>query len=138
MDRIDLHIEVPAVPFEALTHTGDGEASAGIKARILRARRRQRRRLAPLGLSLNARLRHHDLRRACPLTEAAAALLTSALQELVLSARSYAKILRLACTIADLAGQEAIQPEHVAEAVQYRSLDRQEGRSPLVGGPACR
>jgi len=125
VDRIDLHVEVPAVPFEALTHTGDGEPSASIKARILRARRRQRQRLAPLGLSLNTRLRHRDLRRACPMTEAAATLLRSALQELVLSARSYDKILKVSRTIADLVGADVIQPEHIAEAVQYRSLDRQ-------------
>jgi len=125
LDRIDLHIDVPAVPFEALTHAADGESSAAIKSRILRAQRRQRKRLKPLRCSSNAQLRHRDLRAACPLTDAAAALLKSAMHELCLSARSYDKILKISRTIADLADHDAIQPEHLAEAIQYRSLDRQ-------------
>ena len=125
LDRIDLHVEVPAVPFELLAQRGQDESSAPIKARIVEARARQATRLKPLGIFCNARLRHRDLRPVCPLTEAAASLLKSAMQELHLSARSYDKILKSSRTISDLAGSEEISPDHVAEAIQYRSLDRQ-------------
>ena len=125
LDRIDLHIEVPAVPFETLTQDGASETSAQIRTRVARAQRRQRRRLAPLGLSCNAQLRHKDLWVACSLTAAASTLLKSALQEFQLSARSYDKVLKISRTIADLAQQDQIQLEHIAEAIQYRSLDRQ-------------
>ncbi len=125
LDRIDLHIEVPAVPFETLTQMGSAESSAQIKARILRAKRRQRRRLKPLRLFCNAQLRHRDLRTVCPMTEAASTLFKSAMQELCLSARSYDKVLKISRTIADLADSDSLLPEHIAEAIQYRSLDRQ-------------
>ena len=125
LDRIDLHIDVPAVPIETLSHAANGESSAEIKARVLAARRRQRKRLSPLGLSCNAELRHRDLRAACPLTDAAASLLHAAMQELAFSARSYDRILKIARTIADLAERDEMLPEHLAEAIQYRSLDRQ-------------
>ncbi len=125
LDRIDVHIDVPAVPFETLTHPHDSEASAQIKARILRAHEWQHARLKPLGLFWNAHLRHRDLRRVCPMTQDAVALLKTAMQELQLSARSYDKILKISRTIADLAESEEILPDHIAEAIQYRSLDRQ-------------
>jgi len=125
LDRIDLHVDVPGVPFELLSGKADGETSAQIRSRVLRARKRQRRRLARLGFSCNAQLRHRDLAAACPTTDAAAVLLKSAMQELRLSARSYDKILKIARTAADLADQDVIQPEHLAEAILYRSLDRQ-------------
>lgn len=125
LDRIDLHVEIPAVPIELLTQPGTGERSADIKARVMRARRRQRKRLKRLGVSCNARLRHRDLRTACPMTDSAAALLKSAMQGFALSARSYDKIVKIARTIADLAQHDTLQPEHLAEAIQYRSLDRQ-------------
>ncbi|MBI4598234.1 MAG: YifB family Mg chelatase-like AAA ATPase [Candidatus Omnitrophica bacterium] len=125
LDRIDLHVEVPAVRFETLTHPADGESSQAIKARVVAARRRARKRLRPLGVACNAQLRHRDLANACPLSLQAAALLKSALQELGVSARSYGKLLKIARTIADLAASEEILPEHLAEAIQYRSLDRQ-------------
>ncbi len=125
LDRLDLHVEVPAVSFEALTTAVDGEPSSAIKTRVLRARRRQRRRLSRFGAASNAQLRHRDLRSACAMTTEAAALLASAMRQLRLSARSHDKILKLSRTIADLAEAETIQPAHLAEAIQYRSLDRQ-------------
>jgi magnesium chelatase family protein len=126
LDRIDLHIEVPSVPFETLTHTTvSGEPSVQIKSRILRAQRLARKRLRALGLSANAQLRHRDLRAICPLSDAAAALLRAAMHDFHLSARSYDKVLKISRTIADLAASDEILPEHLAEAIQYRSLDRQ-------------
>jgi magnesium chelatase family protein len=122
LDRIDLHIEVPAQPFETLTQTPNGESSSTIRARVQRAiaRREQRGQTQP-----NARLAAKELKVHCQLSADATKLLRMAMQELELSARSYTKILKIARTIADLAEQPTIQPDHVAEAIQYRSLDRQ-------------
>jgi len=122
LDRIDLHIDVPAVPFDALTRAPEGESSAQIRARVQRgiAFRRKRGQQHP-----NSQLRTKGLKTHCQMTADVIALLKSAMQELNLSARSYTKILKIARTIADLAQQELIHPEHVAEAIQYRSLDRQ-------------
>ncbi len=122
LDRIDLHIDVPAVPFDALTHAPSGETSAHIRSRVLKARRWCRRR----GQSrANAQLNSKELKKYCELTPAAVGLLRSAMRELSLSARSYTKILKIARTVADLAASKPILPEHIAEAIQYRSLDRQ-------------
>ncbi len=122
LDRIDLHIEVPAQSFETLTQGPSAESSSTIRARVQRAIawRQQRGQQVP-----NARLSTKELKAYCQLTIDATKLLRMAMQELELSARSYTKILKIARTIADLASQDAIQPDHVAEAIQYRSLDRQ-------------
>ena len=125
LDRIDLHIEVPPVAFDTLAHAIPAESSARIRQRVVNARARQRRRLARLGIRCNAQLRHRDLRATCPLTAEATRLLKSAMEQLHLSARSYAKLLKISRTIADLAASDDILPEHLAEAIQYRSLDRQ-------------
>ena len=125
LDRIDLHIDVPAVPLETLIHSGVVESSGTIRARIQRARRQQRRRLRSFGVPCNAHLRHRDLRASCFLTPETLHLLKRAMQELYLSARSYDKILKISRTISDLAGSDEILPDHIAEAIQYRSLDRQ-------------
>ncbi len=121
LDQIDLHVEVPAQPFDALTQTSTGESSATIRARVQRAIawREQRGQHQP-----NARLSAKDLKGHCQLTADATKLLRTAMQELELSARSYTKLLKIARTIADLAEQPTIQPDHLAEAIQYRSLDR--------------
>ena len=125
LDRIDLHIDIPAVPFEMLSRGADGESSGAIKRWVLAARARQRRRLRSTGLFANAQMRHRDIQRCCPLTEEAKALLKQAMEEFAFSARAYDKILKIARTIADLAAQDTILPDHLAEAIQYRSLDRQ-------------
>jgi len=122
LDRIDLHIDVPAVPFDSLSHAPEGESSAQIRTRVQRAVafRRKRGQSHP-----NAQLHSKEFKTFCEMTPQVINLLKSAMQELNLSARSYTKILKISRTIADLAGSEMIKPEHVAEAIQYRSLDRQ-------------
>jgi len=122
LDRIDVHVDVPAVPFDVMTRAPEGESSAQIRARVQRAIafRRKRGQAHP-----NAQLRTKDLKTFCELAPPALALLKSAMQELHLSARSYTKILKISRTIADLAESEEILPDHIAEAIQYRSLDRQ-------------
>ena len=121
LDRIDLHVDVPAVPFEALTHAPRGEPSAPIRARVLHAHGWRHQRGQP---QTNARLSPKDVTTHCELTPEAARLLKAAMHQLALSARSYTKILKIARTIADLAESHPIRPEHLAEAIQYRSLDR--------------
>ena len=122
LDRIDLHIDVPAVPFDALTHAPSGETSAQIRARVLRAQKWRHKRGQK---HTNAQLTSKELKTHCDMTPEAWSLLKSAMRELTLSARSYTKILKISRTIADLAESQRIQPEHIAEAIQYRSLDRQ-------------
>ncbi|HEY7726700.1 MAG TPA: YifB family Mg chelatase-like AAA ATPase [Anaeromyxobacteraceae bacterium] len=124
LDRIDLHVDVPAVPVAALPAAGSGEASAAVRARVARARQVQAERAEQRGARLNARLRGASLRRACALDGAGRALLAAAAEKLGLSARGHDRTLRVARTIADLEGRPAIEPHHLAEAVQYRALDR--------------
>jgi magnesium chelatase family protein len=125
LDRIDIHIEVPAVPYRELSTERHGESSAAIRERVNRARRAQLERFAKRpGLYANAHMTPKDLRVFCRVSEEADALLRSAITRLRLSARAYHRILKIARTIADLAGAPGIQPAHVSEAVQYRSLDR--------------
>ena len=121
LDRIDLHIEVPALPPEALQGPADGESSATVRGRVCAARERQ---LARQGQT-NARLGNREIERYCQPDPAGADLLRQAMQRLGLSARAYHRILKVARTIADLAGSETIRAAHVAEAVQYRRLARE-------------
>ena len=121
IDRIDLHVEVPAVPWKELTGTKIGTSSEAMKETVARARDHQR---ARQGSTLNAQLRGRQLDRIARFTAPASGLLGQAIQDLGLSARAYDKIRRTSLTIADIDGADTIDVAHVAEAVQYRILDR--------------
>jgi magnesium chelatase family protein len=125
LDRIDLYVELPATAPSTLQAAMGGESSPAIRARVLRARECQRRRLAAVRLRANAELTPRLLRRLCPLAPGTQALLAAAADRLGLSARGHDRVIKVARTIADLAEAEAIAPEHCAEAIQYRGLDRQ-------------
>ncbi|GIW51512.1 MAG: ATP-dependent protease [Gemmatimonadales bacterium] len=125
LDRIDIHIEVPAVPYRELSVERSGEPSEAIRERVNRARGIQLERFAGRpGVFANAHMTPRDLRRYCRVSDSAEALLRTAIQRLGLSARAYHRVLKIARTIADLAECGFIEPVHVSEAVQYRSLDR--------------
>ena len=124
LDRLDLHIEVPPVDYAQLSDPAPAEASAAIRERVLAARRRQKERMAQAGISCNARIPPALLRQFCPMSDGAGRLLMNAFDRLGMSARSYDRVLKVSRTIADLDGSEVIQADHVAEAVQYRGLDR--------------
>jgi magnesium chelatase family protein len=124
LDRIDLHIEVPAVPFEELSAKADGTASEAMRQQVLESRHIQRERFGSDNATLNSRMSTRQLRRHCMLDEEGKELLRQAMEELGLSARAHDRILRVSRTIADLAGRERIQAEHVTEAISYRGLDR--------------
>ena len=126
LDRIDLHIEVPAVKFHEISAERTGEASAQIRERVVLARRRQHARFnGRRHVTCNARMGARELKQFCAIDEATKALLNHAMNDLNFSARAYDRILKVARTIADLAGSEPLTADHVSEAIQYRSLDRQ-------------
>ncbi len=125
LDRIDIHLEVPAVKYRALADQGGGEPSAAVRERVDRARVAQRERFASRpGIYANAHMTARDIRTFCRVSEGADALLRTAITRLALSARAYHRILKIARTIADLSGAAELDPKHVSEAIQYRSLDR--------------
>ena len=124
LDRIDLHIEVESVPVGDLTGKRGEEDSASIRARVEKARAVQRERYRGRAIACNARLDARTLNAFCPMTAAAEQLIKTAGERLGLSSRAYTRVIKVARTIADLAGSEKIDAAHVAEAVQYRSLDR--------------
>ncbi|MCU0411335.1 MAG: YifB family Mg chelatase-like AAA ATPase [Bacteroidetes bacterium] len=125
LDRIDIHIEVPSVQYQELASKRIGERSEKLRERVMNARLRQTERFTGRrGLFANADMEAGDIKEFCKLNEQGTALLKSAMERLGLSARAYDRILKVSRTIADLVGSPDIQPEHVGEAIQYRSLDR--------------
>ena len=125
LDRIDLHVELPALAAADLAGTAPGEPSAAVAARVAAARARQHARFRGSSVRVNAVMSARQVRKLCAPAPEVERLLAQAIERLGLSARGHDRVLRVARTIADLAGAEALRPEHVAEAIQYRGLDRQ-------------
>jgi magnesium chelatase family protein len=125
LDRIDIHVEVPAVKYNELASKREGETSAQIRRRVIAAREVQSQRFKDMpGMYSNADMQSNDIKQFCQIDTTGAELLKMAMDKLGLSARAYDRILKVSRTIADLAGSESIRPEHLSEAIQYRSLDR--------------
>jgi magnesium chelatase family protein len=125
MDRIDLHVEVIPVLVKDLTELPRGESSLTIRQRVINARKIQENRFAGTSVHSNSQMERKDLEKYCLLDEQGKNLLKTAMERLSLSARAYDRILKVSRTIADLEGAEDIKPNHLAEAIQYRSLDRE-------------
>ena len=126
LDRIDLHVETPAVKFHDMTSTRPSESSRAIRERVIAARQRQQERFKTRPkISCNARMGSRELKQFCSIDEHAMGMLKNAMNELGLSARAFDRILKVSRTIADLAGADDISAEHLCEAIQHRSLDRQ-------------
>ncbi len=124
MDRIDIHIEVPAIKFREIADERPAEPSAGIRDRVTRARAVQQERFAKDGIFANAQMKPRHIRKHCKIGEDSQRLMETAMERLGLSARAYNRVLKVGRTIADLEGSDAIAPHHITEAIQYRSLDR--------------
>ena len=125
LDRIDLHIEVPAVEYRDISSERAEENSSAIRERVMRARERQRERFAKEKKTMcNARMGPRQIKAHCKLSDDSQELIRVAMTELNLSARAYDRILKVSRTIADLGESGAITPEHVSEAIQYRTFDR--------------
>ena len=123
MDRIDIHVDVRRVPFQKLAALEGGDSSAAIRARVEAARAIQEQRFKSLGkpnMLVNGDMGPGEVQTFCPIDEEGTNLMRAAVRQMDLSARSYHRVLKLARTIADLAGEEAIQTQHLAEALQYR------------------
>lgn len=126
LDRIDLHVEVTPVAFNELSNVKTGETSSVIRERVIKAREIQTQRYKEIdGMYANAQMSSKQLREICIIDKIGEALLKKALERLNLSARAYDRILKVSRTIADLGSSENIKAEHLAEAIQYRSLDRE-------------
>ena len=124
LDRIDLHIEAPSLSLTELRNEKPGETSAAMRERVDASRTRQHARFAGTKITANARMTHAQIRKHCVIDSTLGDLLQQAMEQLSLSARAYDRILKVARTIADLAGAEKIEAPHLLEAIQYRSLDR--------------
>jgi magnesium chelatase family protein len=124
IDRIDIHVEVPAVPFRELTSERDGTDSDAMRKDVIRARERQTRRYTDLNLRTNSQLNSRQVRQFCKIDDAGLSLIKQAVYEMGLSARAHDKVLKIARSIADLEDADSLLPHHVAEAIQYRRLDR--------------
>ena len=126
LDRIDLHVEVTPVAFSELSSQKTSENSDAVRTRVIAAREIQAKRFADNeGTYCNAQMSSKKLKEICVISTVGQNLLKTAMDRLNLSARAYDRILKVSRTIADLAGSEEIKPEHLAEAIQYRSLDRE-------------
>jgi len=126
LDRIDLHVEVTPVSFNELSSQKTSETSEAVRERVIRAREVQAKRFeGHAGIYSNAQMSSKLLKEICTINNIGQTLLKAAMDKLNLSARAYDRILKVSRTIADLEGSEDIKPEHLAEAIQYRSLDRE-------------
>jgi len=125
LDRIDIHVEVPAVKYTELSSKRVGEKSEDIRLRVMATQTVQSERFnGRRGLYCNADMESKEIKEFCQIDQSGTELLKMAMQKLGLSARAYDRILKVARTIADLGNSESIKPEHLSEAIQYRSLDR--------------
>jgi magnesium chelatase family protein len=124
LDRIDIHLEVPAVTYRDLTSKTKGTTSAMMREQVIRAIDVQRARFGKDGTMMNANMSKPELEKHCELDDACHVLMKQAMEELGLSARAFDKVRKVARTIADLEGSEKIQAQHVSEAIGYRLLDR--------------
>lgn len=124
VDRIDIHIDVPPVTFSRLRSKADQLSSAAVKQEVIKARSIQAKRFGDGRIMTNARMTHKQVRKFCELDQPCEMMLKQAMTEFGLSARAHDKICKVARTVADLTGVEAIVPEHIAEAISYRKLDR--------------
>ena len=124
LDRIDIHVEVPRLKHDEMVAHNTSESSAVVRTRVTTARQQQVKRFEGTGIYCNAHMSSRQIKQFCAVSDEVRELLRSAITQLNLSARAYDRILKLSRTIADLAGEEDIQIAHVAEAIQYRSLDR--------------
>ena len=126
LDRIDIHVECPQVKYQELASKRAGERSEQIRSRVVEARKIQLERFKDhKGLYANANMLSKDITKYCEIDQTCADLMKMAITKLGLSARAYDRILKVSRTIADLAASDSIRPEHISEAIQYRSLDRQ-------------
>ena len=124
LDRIDIQVEVPGLRYQELASKDAGESSTVIRERVNQGRTIQLRRFEKTKIHANAQMGARDIKRYCAVKDDAEKLLETAINKLGLSARAYSRVLKVGRTIADLAGVEAIEASHIAEAIQYRSLDR--------------
>jgi magnesium chelatase family protein len=125
LDRIDIQIEVPAVPYSELSHARRGESSASIRERVIRARKIQEQRFKDISIHCNSQMSSKELRSFCKLSEENRAFLEAVANKLALSARAFHRIIKIGRTIADLEESTTVTMAHLSEAVQYRSLDRE-------------
>ncbi|MCK4469624.1 MAG: ATP-binding protein, partial [Desulfobacterales bacterium] len=124
MDRIDIHVEVPAVPYKDLSGESWAESSEDIMKRVIASRLIQSKRFNRTKIFCNSQMNNRHIKKYCKIDDVSCSLLEAAIDKFGLSARAYNRILKIARTIADLAGEKDIQIDHISEAIQYRSLDR--------------